>query len=109
MANKASTGIGITDRSISSLSGSSQKLMSQNLQRGAMVINNIGNANIGVLLAALSEDGSDTTGTAAIGSAGTYTIVPNGSWTMGDGGFIHLGAVYIIGTAGQPVSAFESV
>ncbi len=109
MANKASTGIGITDRSISSLSGSSQKLMSQNLQRGAMVIANVGNANIAIALAALSEDGSDTAGTAALNTAGSYTIVPNGSWTMGDGGFIHLGAVYVIGTAGQPVSAFESV
>ena len=108
MANKASTGIGIRDKSIA-LSGSSQLLMAQNTDRAAMVIENIGNANIGIVLAPLTEDGSNGAGTAAIGTAGTYTIVPTGSWTMGDGGFIHLGAVYVIGTAAQPVSAFESV
>lgn len=108
MANKAATGVGLVDRSIASLGGSSQKLMSQNLQRGALMIQNVGNANVGFAFAAVTSDGTDGSATAAIGSSGTYTLAPNGSF-VADAGFIPLGAIYVIGTSGQPVTASESV
>lgn len=108
MSNKASTGIGITDRSIASLASGSQLLMPQNAQRGAAVIMNVGNANIAIAFAPLVEGAGNGTATAALNTAGSYTIVPTGSWTNGDGGFVVLGAIYVIGTTGQPVSAFES-
>ena len=104
MANKSSSNVGLIDKSISSLSGSSQLLMAENQTRGALHIMNIGTSNIGIAFAALGG-----TATAAIGSGGTYTIVPGGSYTGGDGGFIATNAVYVIGTAGQPVTASETV
>lgn len=112
MSNRSQTGVGITDRSIASLSGSSQLLMGQNSQRGALLIQNTGNANLGFAIASTTEpsqDGTITNGvvTAAIGSAGTYTLLPAGSYEP-DGGFIPTGAIYVIGTASQSVAAFES-
>ena len=104
MANKSSSNVGLIDKSISSLSGSSQLLMAENETRGALLIMNTGTNNIGIAFAPLGS-----TATAAIGSAGTYTIVPNGSYVGGDGGFIPTNAVYVIGTAGQPVTASETV
>ncbi len=108
MANKSQTGVGLKDASIASLTGSSQLLMHQNMQRGALLIMNVGNANIGIAFGPLTEDGSDGAATAAIGSGGTYTIAPNGSYEP-DGGFIPCNAIWVIGTAGQAVSACESV
>jgi hypothetical protein len=104
MANKSSSNVGLVDKSISSLSGSSQLLMAENETRGALYIMNTGLANIGVAFAPIGG-----TAAAALGAGGTYTIVPNGSLTAGDGGFIPTNAIYIIGTAGQPVTASETV
>ena len=104
MANKSSTSVALIDKSISSLSGSSQLLMAENQTRGALHIMNTGTSNIGIAFATLGS-----TATAAIGGAGTYTLVPGGSYTAGDGGFIPVNAIYVIGTAGQPVAASETV
>lgn len=93
----AGTNIGLTDRSITSLSGSSQQLMPQNTQRSLLIIENTGNANIGVNLAA---------GTAAIGGTGTITLVPNGSIII-DSQAVPFQQINVIGTAGQSVTAFE--
>ena len=41
MANKASSNVGLVDRSIASLSGSSQLLMAENETRGALYIMNV--------------------------------------------------------------------
>jgi hypothetical protein len=104
MANKASSNVGLVDKSIASLSGSSQLLMAENETRGALYIMNVGSSNIGIAFAPIGS-----TATAAIGSSGTYTLVPNGSLTAGDGGFVPVNAIYVIGTAGQPVTASETV
>lgn len=104
MANKSSTSVALIDKSISSLSGSSQLLMAENQTRGAVLIMNTGTSNIGIAFATLGS-----TATAAIGSAGTYTLVPGGSYVGGDGGFVPVNAIYVIGTAGQPVTASETV
>ena len=105
MANKASSNVGLVDKSISSLSGSSQLLMAENETRGALYIMNVGSSNIGIAFAPIGS----TATAAAIGSSGTYTLVPNGSLTAGDGGFVPVNAIYVIGTAGQPVTASETV
>lgn len=104
MANKSSSNVGLVDKSISSLSGSSQLLMAENETRGALYIMNVGSSNIGVAFAPIGS-----AATAAIGSAGTFTLIPNGSLTAGDGGFVPTNAIYVIGTAGQPVTAAETV
>jgi len=86
----------LTDHSISSLSGSSQSLFAGDMTRHLVLIVNIGNANIGVNL---------TGGTAAIGSGGTATIVPNGSILLDI--FAPGNAITVIGTSGQPVAAWS--
>ena len=104
MANKSSSNVGLIDKSISSLSGSSQLLMAENETRGAVMIMNTGTDDIGIAFAPIGG-----TATAAIGSGGTYTIVPKGSYIGGDGGFVPVNAISVIGTAGQPVTASETV
>lgn len=104
MANKSSSNVGLVDKSISSLSGSSQLLMAENETRGALLIMNTGSANVGIAFAPIGS-----TATAAIGTAGTYTLVPGRAYVGGDGGFVPVNAVYVIGTAGQPVTASETV
>ena len=104
MANKSSSNVGLIDRSITSLTGSSQLLMAENETRGALYIMNVGTSNIGVAFAPIGG-----TATAALGTGGTYTLLPNGSLTAGDGGFVPVNAVYVIGTAGQAVTASETV
>lgn len=113
MANKSQTGVGLVDASVT-LTGSSQQLMAQNNTRGALLIQNIGNANIGLAFAPLSAystvDGTLLTTpsvTASIGAAGTLTIVPGGSYEP-DGGFIPMNAIFVIGTASQIVTAYQS-
>ena len=89
----------VSDKSITSLSGSSETLLAQNMQRSFLLIVNTGNANIGVNLAG---------GTAAIGGTGTVTIVANGSLIFEDAGFIPGNAINVIGTAAQPVCCYEA-
>ncbi|SRR6266567_2597131 len=89
-------GITPTDRTITSLSGSSQQLMAANAARHSLTVQNTGNANIGV---------NPTGGTAVIGGAGTLTLAPLGSYTPA---IPTLSAVTVIGTAGQPAYANES-
>lgn len=85
-----------TDKTITSLSGASQTLMAANTRRSSMLIVNTGNANVGV---------NPTGGTAAIGGAGTITLVPGGSYSPSRSS---LSAITVIGTAGQPLYADES-
>lgn len=102
MANKSASGVYLVESTITTLSGSSQLLFAENPSRGYLLIENNGNANIGIRLA---PPGS--TATAATGSSGTITLVPTGSYEPG-GGAIPLNAIYIIGTAGQPVTALQT-
>jgi hypothetical protein len=99
LANKGSSSVGLVDASISSLSGSSQLLIAENNTRTGLLIMNVGTANVGIAFAPLSG-----TATAAIGSAGTYTLVPGRAYEP-DGGFVPSNAIYVIGTAGQPITA----
>lgn len=84
------------DASITSLSGSSETLLAQNGNRQFLLIENTGDADIGVNL---------TGGTAAIGGTGTLTIVANGSLILDH--FVCQNEVTVIGTSGQPVCCYE--
>lgn len=94
------TAIGITptDRTIvtGSVTGASQTMMAANASRHSLTVQNIGNANCGV---------NPTGGTAAIGGAGTLTLVPQGSYQPR---IPTLSAVTIICTAGQPIYGEEN-
>lgn len=92
----AGLGITPTDRTITSASGSSQQLMAANASRHSLTIENSGNANCGV---------NPTGGTAAIGGAGTLTLVPLGSYTPR---VPTLSAVTVICTSGQPIYGDEN-
>lgn len=89
-------GVSPVDKSITSLTGSSQTALAANPSRQFMVIVNTGSANIGVNL---------TGGTAAIAGTGTITLVPDGSILFDT--TIPLLAVTVIGTSGQPVCILE--
>ncbi len=89
-------GITPTDRTITSMSGSSQQLMAANASRKSLNIMNTGTSNIGV---------NPTGGTAVIGGAGTLTIVPQGAYTPR---VPTLSAINVIGTAAQPVYGDEA-
>lgn len=64
-------GATITDRSMVNGTTTSQAFIGANSSRHSLIIQNIGTANCGI---------NPTGGTAAIGSAGTLTLVPNGSY-----------------------------
>ena len=87
-----------SDHSISSLGASSGTLIAKDMTRVFLHIFNSGADNVGVNL---------TGGTAAIGAAGTSTIVPNGSITFNQGSIIG-NPVTVIGTQGQPVTCVTS-
>lgn len=85
-----------TDRSIANLTGASQSLMAANANRRHLLIQNVAANNMGVNLAG---------GAAAIGVAGTITITPGGYLEIFD--YPPVGAITIIGTANDDVTAFE--
>jgi len=85
-----------TNRSIANLSGASETLMAANSARRHLIIQNIAANNMGVNLAG---------GTAAIGTAGTITITPGGGLELFN--TPPTGAITIIGTANDDVTAFE--
>ncbi len=91
------------DKSTASLSGSSQTLAPLNGSRVGLIVQNTGNANVGVNI---------TGGTAAIGGVGTITLPPpaaTGTTSLliftGDG--TPQGAINVIGTGGQPCACLE--
>lgn len=85
------------DNSIASLSGASQQAIALNGNRQFLLIENTGNANVGVNL---------TGGTAAIGGTGTITIVPNGSILLDH--VVPQNQINVIGTAAQPLCVIEA-
>lgn len=89
-------GITPTDRTIASASGASQQVMPANAVRHSLNIINTGAANCGI---------NPTGGTAALGGAGTLTLVPNGAYTPR---IPSLSAITAICTAGQPLYADEN-
>jgi hypothetical protein len=89
-------GITPTDRTITSATGASQTLMAANAARHSLTVENTGNANCGV---------NPTGGTAAIGGAGTLTLVPNGSYQPR---IPSVSAVTIICTSSQPIYGEEN-
>lgn len=85
----------LTDRSIANLSGASEPLMAANANRHYLLIQNISANNMGINL---------NGGVAAIGTAGTITLAAGGSLEMN---FPPIGAITIIGTLNDDVTAFE--
>jgi hypothetical protein len=85
----------LTDVSITSLSGSSQQLVGALSTRRYLMLQNIGNAQVGVNLAGAA---------AAIGGSGTYTLYPGG--TLLFEGFVPTNVINVIGTAAQPLNAW---
>jgi hypothetical protein len=96
MAQPQQRGATPVDRTIASASGASQQIMAANANRHSLTIENTGNANCGV---------NPTGGTAAIGAAGTITLVPTGAYTPR---IPTLSAITVICTAGQPIYADEN-
>lgn len=89
-------GITPTDRTIASASGASEQIAAANASRKGLIIQNTGNANCGV---------NPTGGTAAIGGAGTLTLLPSGSYQPR---IPTLSAITVICTAGQPIYGEEN-
>lgn len=89
-------GITPTDRTITSASGASEQIMAANSSRHSLTVQNTGTANCGV---------NPTGGTAAIGGAGTLTLIPGGSYSPR---IPTLSAVTVICTAAQPIYANEN-
>jgi hypothetical protein len=92
----AGLGITPTDRTITSATGSSQQMMAANASRHSLTIVNTGSSNCGV---------HPTGGTAAIGGAGTITLVPTGAYTPR---VPTLSAVTVICTSTQPIYGDEN-
>lgn len=90
-------GLTYTDKTITSLSGSSQTLMAANSGRRSLLIKN-GDTNVAVNILG---------GTAAIGGAGCLTLQPYEALFL-SGVDCPLGAITIIGTAAKYCSAFET-
>lgn len=86
----------ITDRSIASLSGSSQTLFND-LGTRSITERYVCNASAGSSIA-INLSG----GTAALNTAGSVTLAPNGCWS----GKVS-SKITVIGTAGQSVTAGE--
>lgn len=84
------------DRSIASLTGASEMLMTANSGRKVAFIQNVSANNMGVNL---------TGGTAAVGGAGTVTLIPGAALTLDSN--CPQNAITIIGTAADVVTAFE--
>jgi hypothetical protein len=84
--------VNFSDASIASLSGSSQTLLSGDTSRSYVLIQNTGNANIGLNL---------TGGTAAILGLGTMTLATGAIWIADT--VVPINTIKVIGTAGQPV------
>lgn len=91
-------GVAYTDKTITSLAGSSEPLAAANAKRRVLVIQNTGNADIGVRWA--------VAGTAAIGGAVTMTLAAGQPLTL-SGAECPITEVTVIGTAGQPVFCVE--
>lgn len=87
---------GLIDRTITSLSGSSQTLANANPARKKLILKN-GAANAGVNLKG---------GTAAIGDAETITLLPYEGLVL-SGKECPLGAITVIGTSTNYFSAYE--
>ena len=88
----------LVDYSIASLTGASQVALAFCGWRSFLMIHNPGSANAGI---------NPTGGVAAVGSAGTITLVPNGTMTFNIDG-VPQNAITVVGTAGQPLTVLAS-
>lgn len=85
-----------TNRSIANLIGASEQLMAPNANRRHLFIQNVAANSMGVNLAG---------GAAAIGTAGTITLIAGASLEIWN--YPPVGAITIIGTANDDVTAYE--
>jgi hypothetical protein len=93
------------DVSATSLPGGDQNVAGQDTSRQFLAIENTGNANLGVNFSGPASGGTGPAGvgnTAAIGSTGTMTLVPNGSLLFDR--VVPQNPVNLNGTSGQPVT-----
>lgn len=95
---------GLTNASIASLSGASEQLLAQGTSRGALLIQNIGDANIGIRFVPLGGD--RTAYPAAIGTAATLTLYPGDTYEPGR--FVPINAIEVIGTSTKSVTCYYS-
>lgn len=96
----ATYAVGPKDRSIASLSGSSQLLMPANPDRRDFLIKNNGANDIAITF---------TTAVAAANANGSIEIAPGDALSASVlGEMVPKGAIYVIGTAAQPVYAHET-
>lgn len=79
----------LTNRSITNLTTASLQVVAANASRKYLVIQNVNSVNIGCSI-----------GTAAIGTSGTITLLPNASWTF-EGNYVYTGAINCIGASGS--------
>ncbi len=84
------------DLSIAALTGASQALVGVNAARRVLVISNVGATNVGVNL---------TGGVAAIGAAGTLTLLPGANLVIDD--FAPTNAITVIGTLAAALTAYQ--
>jgi hypothetical protein len=94
----ATMAVGPKDRSIASVSGSSQLLMPANPLRKSLTIENDG-ANVVYV--------TWTKTAAAADAGGVYELAIGASISFDGKDMIPKGAIYVLGTAGQPVYAEE--
>ena len=90
-------GVTWTDRTKTSLAGTSETLAAALATRKALLIQNTGASNVGVNL---------TGGTAAVGGAATLTLESLAILSL-SGAECPVGAVTVIGGAGQPLFCLE--
>ncbi len=93
----ANTGSAFTNRSIANLSGASEQLMAANANRRTLIIQNVAANPMAVNL---------TGGAAALNTAGSINIAAGGSLVLE--GTVPVGAINIIGTANDDVTAYEA-
>lgn len=89
----------VKDKSISNLGGTSIQLVAPNANRRYLLIENVGTVNIGISLQPTA---------AALGSAGTFTLVPTGSLVF-ETNFVATNGFNVIAASGSnnPVSVWE--
>lgn len=97
------------DKSVLSLSGSSQLALGPNGNRQLLQIENAGTSNVAVNFSGPATGGTGTDGVgnvAAIGGTGCLTIVPTASVILAR--VVPQNPVNVIGASGQPIVIIEA-
>lgn len=104
MANKSQTTAGLRDVSVTVAATWTRVCAEdQGGTRSVLLMMNTGTHNMGIYFAPIGNNNTTPT-PVGIGTAGVYTMVPNGSYEP-DGGFIPQNEVWVIGTASDVLTA----